>query len=182
MRAGGPTEPVAFHFPGDDLFAPLLRPHGLPIGNLTSQIWANAVLTPVDHLLGSGLGLGSFVRYCDDVLVYAEDRSRLEDAWRRVRDLADRLRLRLHPDKCRLHRTTERVGFVEFVLERHGGRVAVHLRRSNILAFRRRMAKLRGERHPERFFVGVRAWLAHARHGHTRGLCRAELSRLVWTQ
>ncbi len=93
MRAGGPTEPVAFHFPGDDLFAPLLRPHGLPIGNLTSQIWANAVLTPVDHLLGSGLGLGSFVRYCDDVLVYAEDRSRLEDAWRRVRDLADRLRL-----------------------------------------------------------------------------------------
>ena len=91
------------------------------------MIWANAVLTPVDHLLGSGLGLGAFVRYCDDVLVYAEDRRRLEDAWRRVRDLADRLRLRLHPDKCRHHRTTERVGFVGFVLERHGGRVAVHL-------------------------------------------------------
>jgi RNA-directed DNA polymerase len=35
-------------FPGDNLFA-ALRPRGLPIGNLTSQFWANCYLNPFDH-------------------------------------------------------------------------------------------------------------------------------------
>ena len=37
------------YFPGDDLFA-ALRPRGLPIGNLTSQFWANVYLNPVRSL------------------------------------------------------------------------------------------------------------------------------------
>ncbi|WP_437644237.1 RNA-directed DNA polymerase [Sorangium sp. So ce362] len=79
------VERTRFYFPGDDLFAPLTRPHGLPIGNLTSQIWANVVLTPVDHLLGSHLGIGSFVRYCDDLLVFDDDPGRLRAARARTR-------------------------------------------------------------------------------------------------
>lgn len=98
------VERVAFHFPGDTLFEPLTRPHGLPIGNLTSQVWANAMLTPVDHLLASHLGLGSFVRYSDDLLVFSHDRSRLVDAWAAVQERCARLRLRLHPTKSRLVR------------------------------------------------------------------------------
>jgi len=35
------AEPVCFHMPGDALLTPAERPHGLPIGNLTSQLWAN---------------------------------------------------------------------------------------------------------------------------------------------
>ncbi|MCB0043398.1 MAG: hypothetical protein KDE23_27115, partial [Caldilinea sp.] len=37
-------------FPGDDLLAPL-RPRGLPIGNLTSQTWANFYLNSLDHFV-----------------------------------------------------------------------------------------------------------------------------------
>ncbi len=40
-------------------------------------MWANALLTPVDHLLASRLGLGTFVRYCDDLLVFDDDPGRL---------------------------------------------------------------------------------------------------------
>ena len=40
----GEAEPA--YFPGDDLFA-LLRPRGLPIGNLTSQFFANVLLDPI---------------------------------------------------------------------------------------------------------------------------------------
>jgi hypothetical protein len=105
VRSGGPCERADFRFPGDDPLTPLERPHGLPIGNLTSQVWANAMLTPLDHLLGSGLGIGTFVRYCDDILVYGHRREQLLDAWKRIQDRCDRLRLRLHPRKCRLHRT-----------------------------------------------------------------------------
>jgi hypothetical protein len=39
------------HFDGDDLFSPLSRSVGLPLGSLTSQLWANRYLDPVDHVV-----------------------------------------------------------------------------------------------------------------------------------
>ncbi len=183
LSASGHVEPVSFHFPGDDLWTPGQRPHGLPVGNLTSQVWANAMLTPVDHLLGSHLGLPHFVRYSDDLLVYGHDRGRLRDALAVIRGRCDELRLRLHPDKCRLHRTAEPVGFLGFVLERRAASVRVRLRAENPRRFRRRMREARrlleaGAIEPEQLLCQVRAWLAHAAHGHTRTLCRRELERL----
>jgi RNA-directed DNA polymerase len=53
------------YFPGDDLFAPL-RPRGLPIGNLTSQFWANVYLNPFDHFVKRVLRCPGYVRYVDD--------------------------------------------------------------------------------------------------------------------
>jgi RNA-directed DNA polymerase len=43
---------------------------GLPIGNLTSQYFANLYLTPLDHYVTSVLGFGRYVRYMDDILVF----------------------------------------------------------------------------------------------------------------
>lgn len=178
-------ERVAWHFPGDDLFAPHERPHGLPIGSLTSQVWANAFLTPVDHLLASHLGLGTFVRYCDDLLVFDDDRDRLREVLAAVEERAHDLRLRLHPVKTRLHRTADPVAFLGFVLRRVGDGVHVRLRSENVRRFRHRMATTRvlfetGALDPSEVVAQVRAWLAHARHGHMRALCARELSRMAF--
>lgn len=105
----GAIEPVTFYVPGDELWTPFERPHGLPIGSLTSQIWANVYLSPIDQLLASHLGLPDFVRYCDDVLVFSDDRERLRDALHAVRERLHALRLRLHPRKSRLHGTSDPV-------------------------------------------------------------------------
>ncbi|MCX5742210.1 MAG: reverse transcriptase domain-containing protein [Proteobacteria bacterium] len=180
------VEPTRFYFPGDDLFAPLTRPHGLPIGNLCSQIWANLVLTPVDHLLASPLGLGTFVRYCDDLLVFDDDAGRLIAAWEAVVRRCETLRLRLHPTKCRLHRTSERVAFVGFVLQRRGDAVRVALKTENVRRFRRRMGTLQalyvvGAVDIDEVASRIRAWLAHARHGHTRALCERVLGELAFS-
>lgn len=43
-------------FPGNDLPTPLARPKGLPIGNLSSQLWANTHLSDFDHWVKQGLG------------------------------------------------------------------------------------------------------------------------------
>ena len=59
-------------FPGDDLFA-ALRPRGLPIGNLTSQFWANCYLNPFDHFVKRELGCPGYVRYVDDLLLFGPD-------------------------------------------------------------------------------------------------------------
>jgi RNA-directed DNA polymerase len=53
-------------FPGDDLLA-ATRPRGLPIGNLTSQFWANCYLNPIDHFIKRELKCKGYVRFVDDV-------------------------------------------------------------------------------------------------------------------
>ncbi len=186
LEAPGVGERVAWHMPGDDLFTPLTRPHGLPIGSLTSQIWANVYLSPFDRLIASKLGIGTFVRYCDDLLIYDDDASVLRDALAALHEAAIRLRLRLHPDKTRLHRTTDPVAFLGFVLQRRGDAAHVRLRHENVRRMRARMATLRslyeaGAIDVDDLGAHLAAWLAHAKHGHTTALVRAELERLRFT-
>ena len=57
-------------FPGDDLLA-TVRPRGLPIGNLTSQFWANVFMDPFDYFITRELGCRGYVRYVDDFLMFA---------------------------------------------------------------------------------------------------------------
>ena len=64
------------YFPGDDLFA-VNRPRGLPIGNLTSQFWANVYLSPIDHFVKRELRCPGYVRYVDDLLLFGDDRGML---------------------------------------------------------------------------------------------------------
>jgi RNA-directed DNA polymerase len=56
---------VTNYFPGDDL-VDLARPKGLPIGNLTSQIWSNVYLNPLDQFIKRELGCLGYARYVDD--------------------------------------------------------------------------------------------------------------------
>jgi hypothetical protein len=182
LDAPAVIERVDLHFPGDDLFTPLVRPHGLPIGSLTSQIWANVYLSPIDHLLASFLRLGSFVRYCDDLLIYHDDPDALRDALRRIERRAQDLRLRLHPQKSRLHRTTDPVPFLGFVLRRRDRGVRIRLRHENVVRMRRRVRTLRalfaaGAIGPAEVSQHLQAWLAHARHGDTCALIEREIER-----
>lgn len=182
LDAPAAVERVAYHFPGDDLFTPLLRRHGLPVGSLTSQIWANVYLSPLDHLLASGLGIGTFVRYGDDMLIFDRDEKRLHEALAALQERACALRLRLHPTKTRLFHTDDQVPFLGFVFQRRGAGVHIRLRHDNVVRMRRRVRRLRalfaaGALDLDDITARIRAWLAHARHGHTRALLDRELSR-----
>jgi len=50
---------------------------GLPIGNLTSQYFANHYLAVADHYIKEKLGVKSFVRYMDDVVIWENDKKKL---------------------------------------------------------------------------------------------------------
>ena len=65
-------EPVNLHFPGDDLFTPYERQRGLPIGNLTSQFFANLYLDPLDHFCTEVLA-APYVRYVDDFALFHDN-------------------------------------------------------------------------------------------------------------
>lgn len=64
------------YFPGDDLLS-VLRLRGLPIGNLTSQFWANCYLNPFDHFVKQELRCRAYQRFVDDFLLFADTKSQL---------------------------------------------------------------------------------------------------------
>ena len=182
----GPFERATFWFAGDDLFAGL-RPRGLPIGNLTSQWWANLVLSPLDHMLANHLGVREFARYMDDVVVLDDDRARLERIWQAYDAGLARVRLKLHPTKCEIRATRDGFAFLGFRIRRTDVGVAVHLADESVERFRARMAEIMaryevGAVEPEEVRSRVMAWRGHAMHGHTRALCRKVLDELVFVR
>jgi RNA-directed DNA polymerase len=65
VDASNRQEPVHLYFDGDNLFTPFRRRRGLPIGNLTSQFFANLCLDGFDHFVTEVLQ-AHYLRYVDD--------------------------------------------------------------------------------------------------------------------
>ncbi|HAD10942.1 MAG TPA: RNA-dependent DNA polymerase, partial [Saprospirales bacterium] len=65
-----PQEIVLDYFPGDNLFTTSQRRKGLPMGNLTSQFFANLYLSPLDHFIKEELQMEGYARYVDDLIIF----------------------------------------------------------------------------------------------------------------
>jgi retron-type reverse transcriptase len=155
-------ESVPFWFPGDDLFTPASRRKGLPIGNLTSQWFANWYLTGFDHRVTNEMQFG-YVRYCDDFILLGHEKTRLMAI---IPELIHRLaamRLTLH--RGRLHVAPSRAGrtFVGFRVTPGQRRI----RNSNVRAFLRRLTWMRrafrrGRLSRDDVQRHLMGWLGHA--------------------
>jgi RNA-directed DNA polymerase len=75
-----PQDSLFTYFPGDDLFTPYNRPKGLPIGNLTSQFFANVYLSGFDRFVKETLKAPKYLRYVDDFTLFSDDRAFLSHA------------------------------------------------------------------------------------------------------
>ena len=174
-----PESREPLYFPGDDLFAGL-RPRGLPIGNLTSQFWANVYLNPLDQWIKRELKCPAYVRYVDDFLLFSNDKKELH-SWRAaVIDFLVDLRLRLHEARAVVYPVKTGIPFLGFRVYPDHRR----LKRRNGVNFQRRFAKLRqqaaaGKITRQRLQASVRGWIAHAEHGDTWGLRRALISKYI---
>ncbi len=171
------AEYAMVYFPGDDLFA-VNRPRGLPIGNLTSQFWANCYLNPFDHFVKRELRCGGYVRYVDDFLLFSDDKAALWALRAALVERLARLRLTLHPG-AHPRPVVEGFPFLGFVL--YPDRRA--LKRRKGIAFARRFRVLRaawaaGEIPLERLTASAQGWANHARYGATWALRRAVLGQI----
>jgi RNA-directed DNA polymerase len=161
-------------FPGDDLFA-ATRPRGLPIGNLTSQFWANIYLDAFDHFVKRTLRCPAYARYVDDFLLFGDDKAELW-AWQAALEayLAG-LRLTLHPD-AHPRPVSEGFPFLGFNLFPYQRR----LKPRKGFYFQRKLRALlagytAGTLPLAQVTASVQGWANHARHGDTAGLRRAVL-------
>ncbi len=155
-------------FPGDDLFTPAERCRGMPLGNQTSQFLANVYLDPLDHFVTDRLGAGGYVRYVDDLLVFADDKAQLADVRDRISAFLAGLRLRLHPTKSVVFPVADGIRFLGYrVFRTH--RLLV---KENVWRFRRRLRKLQASYARKRISwhdlrQRVMSWIGHARQADT---------------
>ncbi len=181
LESGGGVLSEAYdmvYFPGDDLFA-ANRSRGLPIGNLTSQFWANVYLNPFDHFVKRELRCGGYVRYVDDVLLFAEDKATLWQWKAAIQDRMACLRLTLHP-AAHPKPVNEGIAFLGFVVfpQRRC------LKRRKGLHYRRRLRALlaaysQGKITLDRVTASVQGWVNHVRYGNTIGLRKAVVSAMM---
>jgi retron-type reverse transcriptase len=93
---------------------------GIPLGNLTSQLFANVYLHELDRFVKHGLRIRRYVRYCDDFVLSFEDRSEAFETAKRIDVFLEcELTLRLHPDKITVRTWTQGVDFLGYVLLPH---------------------------------------------------------------
>ncbi|NIU56800.1 MAG: RNA-dependent DNA polymerase [Phycisphaerae bacterium] len=162
------------YFPGDDLFA-ANRPRGLPIGNLTSQFWANVYLNVFDHFVKRELGCQAYLRYVDDLLLFADEKTLLWEWKPSLEERLSYLRLTLHGG-AHPRPVSEGIPFLGFIVFPRRRR----LKRRKGIHFQRKYAYLMAS-HQQRkvplsvVTASVQGWINHVRFGNTMGLRKAIL-------
>ncbi len=169
------------YFLGDDLFTPLDRRVGIPIGNLTSQFFANLYLDDLDHYVKQELNVRPYLRYVDDMVVLGNDKSKLAEIREAVRERLAVDRLRLHPNKAYVTRTSDGLNLLGYLVFPRRRR----LRNDNGHRFARKLRRMARAYRVRRLewdavVASTQSWIGHAKHADTDGLRRTIFSQAVF--
>jgi retron-type reverse transcriptase len=167
-------------FPGDNLFS-ILRPVGLPIGNLTSQFFANVFLDPLDHYIREVLRVPGYVRYCDDLVLFGNSREQMWQYRDAVGDYLKTIRLRLHPHKTHVAPQHRGVNFLGFSIQPNQRRLLT----SAIRRFSGKLALMQWQLQQglttfSAVARSIRSWMAHSEHANSTGIQRTLMRRVVF--
>ena len=180
VDGSNPQLEINWHFPGDDLFTPLERRRGLPIGNLTSQFFANVYLDAFDHFVKEQLRCRFYLRYVDDTAFLDDSPRRLEALVPTMQSFLDDYRVKLYLQKCQIRPVQNGQRFLgQIVFPTHR-----LLPPENVRRFARRMRRFQ-EKYAARKIAlpeirrSLMSWLGHARQADTWALRRALMPRLA---
>lgn len=91
---------------------------GIPLGNITSQLFANIYLHELDWYVKQTLKVPHYLRYCDDFIIVSRDRDYLLNLIPQLTlFLKDKLLLQLHPDKIDLRSWNQGIDFLGYVVK-----------------------------------------------------------------
>ena len=145
---------------------------GIPIGNLTSQHFANFYLSGLDHFIKEVLRMKGYIRYMDDLVLFADEKSSLWDAAKRIEVyLRDELQLNIKEGSLLLAPVMQGLPFL-------GYRIfpgVVRISRKGWRRFRRKVQQrqdmyIAGEIDGEKFTRSFASLLGHVRQADTRNL------------
>lgn len=145
---------------------------GMPLGNLTSQFFANVYLNELDQYVKHKLKIKYYIRYVDDFVILHENKAVLEKYKEKInRFLINQLSIKLHPDKSKIIPLKKRITFLGF-------RIFYYhklLKKSNIRNMKNKFKIIKENYDKAKidydevydFFEG---WIAYAKHANTYNL------------
>ena len=90
---------------------------GLPIGNLSSQVFTNIYLNELDQFVKHSLRVKHYVRFSDDFVLLSESKQRLEETLHAIRHFVqENLRIELHPKKVQIRPLSQGIDFLGYVM------------------------------------------------------------------
>lgn len=93
---------------------------GLPLGNVTSQLFANVYLNELDQHIKHVLKEKFYIRYCDDFIIVHSDEDHLTRLVPEInRFLQSQLQLYLHPRKIQIRKLSHGIDFLGYVALPH---------------------------------------------------------------
>jgi retron-type reverse transcriptase len=127
---------------------------GLPLGNLTSQLFVNIYMNEFDQFMKHKLKAKYYIRYADDFVIFSADKEHLTELIPKIAEfLSEKLKLSLHPDKVSIKTLAGGVDFLGWV----------HFPHHRVLrtTTKNRMMKKLGEEQKEASIVSYRGMLSH---------------------
>ena len=152
---------------------------GLPIGNLTSQHFANIYLGELDFFIKHQLRCQGYVRYMDDFILFSNNKAELICHLKKIRYfLSNELKFNLKEKIVRIAPVSEGLPFLGYRIYRG----VIRLQRGNLVRFKKKISRLekqflRGEIEQEDLTNSVRSVVAHISHGNTRNLRKSVFFR-----
>jgi len=149
---------------------------GMPLGNLTSQFFANIYLNELDYFVKHRLKAKYYIRYVDDFIILHKSREQLIK-WKQEinKFLNDKLRLTLHPDKSFIKSVSAGIGFVGF-------RNFYHYRLLRKRNIRKMHVKVRKYKEDEisydKIMESFQGWNAYAKWADSFGVRREILKKI----
>ncbi len=96
------------------------RKRGLPIGNLTSQIFTNIYLNELDQFVKHQLRQKYYIRYADDFVILDQNKNLLTQLIPKIRTFLDQnLKLQLHPQKMSIDKPIQGIDFLGYITFMH---------------------------------------------------------------
>lgn len=88
---------------------------GIPIGSLTSQIFANIYLNELDHYVKDYLQIKNYIRYVDDIVIFAQNKKELWDIYNKIESYCNqRLKLIINPRKVAIFPINKGLDFLGY--------------------------------------------------------------------
>lgn len=103
-----------YHYFEQDTLFEYGRKRGLPIGNLTSQIFANYYLSEFDHYMKEEMGCRNYIRYMDDILVFSDEKEFLQKIKEKSQYKLAKFRLKFNLNKNQIFKTKGGTNFLGF--------------------------------------------------------------------
>jgi len=153
---------------------------GMPLGNYTSQFFANVYLNELDYYIKHILKAKYYIRYVDDFVIFHRSKKRLKYFLKHIKYFLPCLKIKLHEDKTGIYALRNGITFL-------GYRIFYHyklLKKRNIKYFRKRLKNniylyKNNEISDNQLRSRINGWIGYAKFGNTYNFRKKLLNRIT---